>query len=102
MMESEVSELSELGKILHLVITVAHHPTQLEADDLAESLEVSRATVFRYIKSAQQLGVDLVHVNLRRGKGYQVQNWPQCRRRVEIWYDLECTRDVREAQMTLA
>lgn len=97
---SGLSELSELGKILRLVITVAHHPLVHDADDLAASLGVSRATFYRYVKEAQHLGVDLVRVRARAGTGYEVRNWPQCRRLVEIWYKLEVERNVIDRQGT--
>lgn len=95
--------LSELAKILHMVITVAHHPCVDDADALAVSLNVSRATVYRYIKEAQHLGVDLVLVrgSWRGGRGYEVRNWPQVRRLVEVWYDLETRRSVVDPQATL-
>lgn len=91
--------LSELGKILQMVITVAHHPRLHDAEDLARSVDVSRATVYRYIKEAQHLGVDLVLVSGKR-RGYEVLNWPQVRRLVEIWYDLEVSRNVVDPQST--
>lgn len=93
-----MSELSELGKILQLVITVAHHPLLHDAEDLAASMDVSRATAYRYVKEAQHLGVDLVLVRSRAGRGYEVRNWPQCRRLVEIWYKLELDRNVVDPQ----
>lgn len=93
-----MSELSELGKILHLVITVAHHPLLHDAEDLAASMDVSRATAYRYVKEARHLGVDLVLVRSRAGTGYEVRNWPQCRRLVEIWYKLELDRNVVDRQ----
>lgn len=90
---------SELGKVLQMVITVAHHPRLYDAEGLAGSLEVSRATVYRYIKEAQHLGVDLVLVSGKR-RGCEVRNWPQVRRLVEIWYDLEVSRNVVDPQST--
>ena len=95
---SRVVKVSELAKILQVVIIIARHPAKYSAEELAVTMGVSRATLFRYLGDARHMGADVVLVPAR---GYEVRNWSDCRRTVETWYDLEVRRDFRDDQPSL-
>lgn len=94
---------SEVRNVLGLVLRIGLNATRFDADELAVSFEVSRATLYRYLEIARSWGVDVVLVlgSRRGGRGYEVRNWRQVRRRVEIWYELEVSRSVVDPQATL-
>lgn len=95
---SRVCKVTELAKMLQVLLIIAKHPAQYDAHELAASMGVSRATVYRYLDDARHMGADVALVLDARGKcrGYEFRNWPSCRRTVETWYGLEARRELRD------
>jgi len=64
------------------------------AETLARHLEISPATVKRYISEARDIGADICSVRKHGGWFYELRNAAQVSERLRQWIDLEEKRDL--------
>lgn len=64
------------------------------AETLGRQLDVSPATVKRYVAEARVLGADICSVRMNGGWVYELRNAEQVATRLRQWIDLEEKRDL--------
>mgnify|MGYP001258208668 CR=1 FL=1 len=79
--------MNDFLKTLYLVRSLGSGP--LSSAELQAGLDVSRATVNRYIAEARHLGADIRPEQGNRAWLYVLRNWPACEAKVRRWIELE-------------
>ena len=81
-----------LLQILKMIETISRFPASSET--LGRQLDISPATVKRYVVEARQIGADIRSVRLGGGWVYELRNADAVMTRVKLWIDLEEKRDL--------